>query len=455
MSINHTRLIIILVLLCQIAYPQQPAGVLKEGLITINLKDASFSNVLKILSEKTGLKFVADPEIQERKISLNLNDVSAEEAITAIMNSNALGYRPIEGTDIYMVADIRKIQRQTILKSMQCQYAKARELQDVLTRIVTPGVGVVIADERTNTLVLRENPEVLTRLEELVKQLDKPTPQIYIQAAIVEISLAKDNETGLEWLWKKPRWLSRGDRVATRFDLRATNPNPSYYDNDNQPLGIGLPLGRGLGIGIISKSFDAVMRTLQTDKEVNILSRPYLITLDNKEAVIEVGDQIPYKVLNQYGITSYEFKAATIKLSVKPHINNDQTITVEITPNADFQNGQTPDGIPIIARRMANTTVKIENDATIVIGGLMRESNTKTISKVPLLGTIPLIGALFRSKVDQKVKTELVVFINPRIITDELARQQFQPENILSPEAQQKVHKMEEKSNSSTKERKK
>jgi len=410
-----------------------------SGMVTINLKDASFNNVLRVLGEKTGLKFVADPEIQERRITVNLNNVTPEDAITAIMNSNGLAYRKIEGVDIYFVGDVRKIQRRTIIKHYRCQYADAVELQNALNRLATPGAGLVIADERTNSLIIRENPELLAYIEDLLKELDQPTPQIYIQAAIVEISQTKESDTGVEWYDD----LGSNNRIATRFDMRPITPQSNYFDNAGERLGTGLPLGQGLGIGIIYKSFDAVLGALQSDKEVNILSRPYLITLDNKTAQIEVGDQIPYKVLNQYGITSYEFKAATIKLLVKPHINNDQTITVDITPNADFQNGQTSDGTPIIARRTANTTIKIQNGETIVIGGLIRESNTKTISKVPILGSIPLIGVLFRSKLDQKVKTELVVFINPTIVTDEIIKAKLQPDSQLSEKALKQKVKLE------------
>ncbi|MCK4689777.1 MAG: type II and III secretion system protein, partial [Candidatus Marinimicrobia bacterium] len=184
------------------------------------------------------------------------------------------------------------------------------------------------------------------------------------------------------------------------------------------------------------------LRSIQTDYDLNILSRPHLVTLDNQEATIEVGDQIPYKVLSQYGITSYEFKSATVKLLVKPHINNDRTITIELKPSADFQNGQTPDGIPIIATRKAETKVKVANGKTIVIGGLMRDSDVQTINKVPILGSIPILGALFRSKINIKEKTELVIFITPRIVTDEISEEILRPEKSLSEKAMKKLDKL-------------
>jgi len=444
-------LIISIIFLTESFWYETPTRLLaqtkKEGLISINLKDASVNNVLKVLGEKTGLKFVVDPAIQNRRVTVNINDVLADDAISVIMESNGLGYRSIEGVDVYMVSDLRKIMSRTVVKKVSCQFAEAVKLQKILNQIVTPGVGAVLADERTNSLIIKENPEVIDRLEELIDELDKPTPQVYIQAAIAEISLTKNSEAGLEWLWKDPNLASSTDRVGTKFDLRQTKTGgqgqSQYMDGEGNPFPLGLPIGQGLGIGIINIHIDAVIHAIQTDYDLNILSRPHLVTLDNQEASIEVGDQIPYKVLSQYGITSYEFKSATVKLLIKPHINNDRTITIDIKPNADFQNGQTPDGIPIIATRKASTQVKVGNGKTIIIGGLMRDSDVQTISKVPILGSIPILGALFRSKINKKEKTELVIFITPRIMSNELAESELVPEKHLSDDAVKKLDKLQ------------
>lgn len=442
----------ILLLVTAIALPgfAQEASKVDETATTVslNLKDVSITNVLKTLEAKTGIKFVVDPSIQDRRISVNLNEVSAEDAISVIMESNGLGYRKIEGVDVYIVSDLSKIMRQTVVRKIVCQYSEAAKLQEILVKIVTPSVGAVIADVRTNSLIIRDNPEALAVIEGIIKDLDRPTPQIFIQAAIAEIALTKNNEAGIEFLWKDPNILSSNDRIATKFDLRQSTSGgqtgaTQYLDGGGNPWSQVLPKGIGLGVGILNVHLDAVLHALQTNYDLNVLSRPYLVTLDNQEAEIEVGDQIPYKVLNQYGITSYEFKSATVRLVVKPHVNNDQTITIEIRPNADYQNGSTPDGVPIIATRKANTRVKVGNGKTIVIGGLMRESETTTVSKVPLLGSIPLIGFLFRSNIHQKVKTELVVFITPIIVTNEMEANALQPESRLSDDAYERFQKFD------------
>jgi len=140
------------------------------------------------------------------------------------------------------------------------------------------------------------------------------------------------------------------------------------------------------------------------------------MVLDNKQAEIEVGDQIPYPKLNEFGMTSYEFKNATVKLSIFVHVNNDSTVTIRLSPQANFQQGLTPDGIPIISTRRAVTEVIVKNGQTIVLGGLMQESDVITVSKIPLLGSIPIIGELFKSTQVNKKKTELLVMITPQIV---------------------------------------
>ncbi|MGC9363236.1 MAG: type II secretion system protein GspD [Fidelibacterota bacterium] len=425
-----------------------------ESKISMNVKDASIYNVLKILESKTGLKFVVDPAIQDRRMTVNLQDVYPDEAISVIMESNDLGFRRVEGVDVYIVSDKHRIMRETKIQRFTCHFSDAMQMQKMLANILTPGVGAVIADERTNTLIIRDNPEILELLEVLLEELDQPTPQIYIEAAIAEIALTKNNEMGIEWLWKDPNLVSTSDAVGTRFDLRRTSSasttggtgtggRTQYLDGEGNLWGPGLPIGQGLGIGILNTHLDVVMHAIQTNYDLNILSKPYLVTLDNEEAIIEVGDQIPYKVLNQYGITSYEFKSASVKLSVRPHVNDDNTITINIKPNADFQNGQTTDGIPIIATRKADTRITVQNGKTVVIGGLMRESTTETVSKVPLLGSIPLLGRLFRSNIKASTKTELIVFLTPKIITPDITNTELKPADRLSDDALKKLEKFE------------
>jgi type II secretory pathway component GspD/PulD (secretin) len=172
----------------------------------------------------------------------------------------------------------------------------------------------------------------------------------------------------------------------------------------------------GFSMGIIAADIDVILGALSQTNDLNLLSTPHLMVLDNKQAEIEVGDQIPYPKLNEFGMTSYEFKNATVKLTIFVHVNNDSTVTIRLSPQANFQQGLTPDGVPIISTRRAVTEVIVKNGQTVILGGLMQESAVVTESRVPILGSIPIIGELFKSTLKSKKKTELLVMITPQIV---------------------------------------
>lgn len=237
---------------------------------------------------------------------------------------------------------------------------------------------------------------------------------MYIKGAIAEVSTTREQERGVQWFGK-----TKDEKITAGTNFSALN---------DLPIKVEFPgITAGLGVGIVDYDIDVAIALLSRHTDLNVLSSPYLITLDNQEAVIEVGDQIPYPKLNEFGVTSYEFKDATIRLKLRPHINNDSTITVFLEPQANFQQGFTPDNIPIIAKRSARTQVVVQHGKTVVLGGLMRESDVVTDTRVPLLGSTPLVGELFKSKQITKQKTELVVMITPKIV------------DLYSPEVRQNL----------------
>ena len=426
MSFKVILKILISIILISILYPKQYLfGQNAENpdvQINITLKDVRLDQALSAFNQKTGKNFIpASPEIAVKKISLILNQVSIDDAISIFMETNKLGYRQKSGTNIFLVDDISTIMTYTEIQSVPCEFAEAKKMVEVLSKIITPGVGSVFCDERTNTIIIRESPRVIRDIIKLIKELDKPTRQIYIQAAIVEISLTDNLETGVEWLWNNPIIKGGDSKVGTSFGInnKQTSIENSDLNQNSNGSAIPFPFSNGLGFGVIKSNLEVVIHALKTEYEVELLSRPKIITLDNEEAIIEVGDQIPYQVLTAYGNVAYEFKNATIRLLVKPHINNDKTITLYLEPSADYQNGVTPNNIPIIAMRKTKTNVKVENGSTIVIGGLIQSFETKTKSKVPILGSIPIIGKLFSKDITKKEKKELVLFITPVILDDD------------------------------------
>ncbi|MCG8606085.1 hypothetical protein MJD09_13980, partial [bacterium] len=386
---------------------------------------------------RLGKNLLLDPAIEDKKLTMSLKNITAMEALTAILEAHDLAYREMRG-DVYYVAKSEKIGKQTIVKNVPLKYASAVDLQPIVQTMIISESGAVMSDKRTNTLVIKESLDIIHEMEKLIIELDRPTKQVYIQAEIVEVSSTNDQELGVEWLWNRSGAVE--SRVGTDFGLQAVTTTTEGQTPQQVTDGFPFPAGTGLGVGILNTNVEAVLKALHKTNNVNLLSRPRVMTMDNQESTIEVGDQIPFQKLNQFGVTSFEFKDATVQLLVKPHIVDSNYVMLQVSPKADFQNGFTPDGTPIISTRKASTNVKVRDGQTIVIGGLIRDSLIKSESKVPVLGSIPLLGLLFKSKKSTKIKTELIVFITPIIIGDGVTNTLFNNEFKLKHDLEKKLN---------------
>lgn len=428
-----------LVLLSGELYGQIPAARDKPGnqkpnpeYVTLNLRQVSLRNTLELLSLKMGKNLILDPIVNDERLSMSMGEITPKEAFAAILEAHDLAYKTMQG-NVLFVSSIEKIGRQMVVRKISCKYAKASELAIILKNMIASEHGRVMSDPRTNSLILKESPEILTKMQSLTTELDKATQQVYIQAEVLEISTTDDEEIGTEWLWKNVEYESIEGRIGTDFELqRQLTPENSVSVEAVSDIGTDdfpFPNGKsGLGIGILNTDISVVLHALSEMNNVNLLSRPRIVTLDNQQAVIEVGDQIPFRKLNEFGITSFEFKDATIQLLVTPHVIDSTFILLSVSPKADFQNGFTLDGTPIISTRKASTNVKVKNGQTVVIGGLIRDSVVENKKKVPLLGDIPILGNLFKSRKTTKIKTELIFFITPVIMYDDMSTDMFKNE---------------------------
>ena len=378
--------------------------------ISISVKEVKLENVLRILSEKSGMIFISDPEIRTNKITLDLKEIAPLEALSIMTELYDLGFQQLGTSGKYLVTNKGDIAIPTRTVSYSCQFSEAKDLAAALTPFVTPEVGQVYGDVRTNTLIIQDTPGQITELLKLMETLDTHTDQVHIKSAIVEVSITQDHDRGVEWFTNQE--ANNGDVQSvfeTTYGLRDLIVQPLTEPTPANVTG-------GFAMGIIAADIDVVLGMLSQTNDLHLLSTPHLMVLDNKQAEIEVGDQIPYPKLNEFGMTSYEFKNATVKLTIFVHVNNDSTVTIRLSPQANFQQGLTPDGIPIISTRRAVTEVIVRNGQTVVLGGLMQESDVVTVSKVPVLGSIPILGELFKSTQKNKKKTELLVMITPEIV---------------------------------------
>ncbi|HJX33729.1 MAG TPA: type II secretion system secretin GspD [Desulfatiglandales bacterium] len=299
----------------------------------------------------------------------------------------------------------------------------------------------IIADKATNSIIIMANKDDYLVLEDIIQKLDIPRKMVYIEALIMEVSMTKQLELGVQWYGGKPAGELAGNDIGI---FSGSNPGdtgilPSVDANTSL---VTLPTGFSLGVlgdtitigGLTFPSIAAVVRAYATNSDVHILSTPQVIALDNEEAEIKVVDNVPFITRrdttssSDIAYSNYEFKDVGVILNITPQINQERFVRLKISQEVSqvVKQGKT-EGLPTTLKREAKTTVVIKDGQTIVIGGLIDETGNRTSYKTPLLGDIPIIGNLFRSRTAKLDKKNLYIFLTPHIIENpEEARELYE-----------------------------
>ena len=262
----------------------------------------------------------------------------------------------------------------------------------------------IVADEETNALLITTFVRNFPAVEKLVKQLDVLLPQVLIEAQIIEVTLDDDSVFGVEWMWEQ------GTTVNDK----------TYQQEGTTDFGLADQIF-GLKYGILSSKLDTMLHALTKDTKVNILSTPRVMTKNNQEAVINVGQAVPFLVSTQETatggiLTSTDFRDVGVILTVTPRINRSGTVSLDVNQQINSLVEFTLFDAPIISTREASAFVTIKDKQTMVIGGMIKDDKTETVHKIPVLGDIPLLGKLFRRTDTRIEKTELMVFITPHVV---------------------------------------
>ncbi len=401
-----------------------------KRLITLQFPETPLNTVLDVLSIKTGKKFITDIELAKKKVLLNLRDVTAEEALNALLDTNNLYYiRQSETSNIYVIKS--KPDQGQPLFSQQIfflSFAGAKELEPTIKQKLSKN-GQVSVDERTNSLVVSDTGDNLDKISSILKALDIPTLQVQLEAKIVEVKLDAGLQMGVnigslghnDKYYTDPLSLFYKNNYGTKDTvIPVTAVHPEY--NYAQTFAPGLGSGSGVfSFAIIHDNLNLQgdIEASKTDTNTQLLTNPRLLVMNNNEATIDIVDEVPYQqatVANGATTESTMFKDVGIKLKVKPQINRDGTIILTVAPENSFLNGTTADNIPIINTTKASTVFIMKDGETAVIGGLISETKSNTEIKVPLLGDIPIIGYLFKKKSTDKQRAELTIFIKAKIM---------------------------------------
>ena len=321
-----------------------------------------------------------------------------------------------------------------MVKLQPVNYANVKEIEKMVKRLLTPR-GSVDVDERTNTVILKDIASVIDEATALIKAIDTQTPQVMIEAKIVEANLDFGKELGAVWgLGVQPLTDGFDDTSAVRRDERLGLGNDVVFHEDSSIIGDGLNLNNvsvsnpissvangllNVGAFILDERFNVEVQIQAAESygEGKVVSSPRIVTLDNRKASIEQGVSIPFQTFEN-GDAKLEFIDAVLRLDVTPHITADKSIImkIEVQRNAPDDSVQTPTGSPAIAKNEAETETLVKDGQTLVIGGIYVVDQSETESRVPYFHKIPLLGNAFKNSEVRDIRKELLVFVTPRIV---------------------------------------
>jgi len=414
--------------------------------LSLDFKDADIKNILRLIAEVSNLNIIVADEVTG-KITMRLVDVPWDQALDIILQSKNLGKRQVGNVvriapvETLRKEDQAKLEEQRSKEKLEplvhelipVNYATAKEIMPQVKSILSER-GDVKVDDRTNTLIIKDISRTLPGVKNLVKALDTRTPMVLIEARIVEANLTFQNELGVQWgfLLGGAKAKAGGGGVTTTSTPSTTgvlgtavNEVVNLAASPRTGLGAGGAGTAGLLSAVFSRGtiqeLDVTLSAHEFKGDVKIISSPKIATLDNKEASIEQGLRFPYLVLTTEGTVSTNFIDADLKLTVTPHVTNDGTIKLIIKVKKDApSNAVVVQGTPSIDKKEAISEVLIRDGGVAAIAGLYTRDKEVQNEGVPLFNKIPLLGWLFKSQNNQDNKTDLLIFISPKIMKDEV-----------------------------------
>ncbi|MFM5598493.1 type IV pilus secretin PilQ [Aeromonas veronii] len=415
--------------------------------ISLNFQDIPVRTVLQLIADFNNLNLVTTDSVAGN-LTLRLDGVPWEQALDIILKVRGLDKRL--DNNILLVAPAEEIAArekqqlesrnqvadlaQLYTEYMQINYAKASEVAALLssesTKLLSPR-GAVSVDERTNVLVVKDTAEVISSIKRMLDILDIPVKQVVIEARMVTIDDGFDEALGVRWGVTKND--GHGNSTSGSIEGNDGSGNNNGGSTITRPtaddrLNVNLPVTNAAGTLAFQVArladgtlLDLELSALEKESKAEIIASPRVTTANQKPALIEQGTEIPYVESSSSGATSVTFKKAVLSLKVTPQITPDNRVILDLTVTQDTKGETVPtgtgDAVSINAQSIT-TQVLVNNGETLVLGGIYQQTIKSDVTKVPLLGDIPGLGALFRKTTSENKKRELLIFVTPKIVTD-------------------------------------
>ncbi|PQJ90096.1 fimbrial protein [Aliivibrio sifiae] len=417
--------------------------------ISINFQDIPVRHVLQLIADYNDFNLVVADTVQGN-LTLRLDGVPWQQVLDIILQVKGLDKR-VEG-NVVLIAPKSELdaQEQQVLEQAQMaselgalsseilsiKYAKASDIAELLVGegeiTMLSSRGSITVDERTNSLLLRDLPENIIVIKDIIDTLDVPIKQVQIEARIVTVNEGNLDELGVRW-----GITNTNGSTTVGGSIESNLAAVGLYDGGSGTSGGGLPVDDFLNVNLglanpaassiafqVAKLgsnllLDLELSALQAESKAEIISSPRLITTNKKPAYIEQGTEIPYLEASSSGATSVSFKKAVLSLMVTPQITPDNRLVLDLTVTQD-RPGQvvktgTGEAVAIDTQRIG-TQVLVDNGETVVLGGIYQHSLSNSVEKVPLLGDLPLLGVLFRRSSENIGKKELLIFVTPKVV---------------------------------------
>jgi type IV pilus assembly protein PilQ len=414
--------------------------------ISVNLKDVDLKDFFRLIHEISGLNVVLDPNVHGT-LTVVLDDVPWDQALDIVLKNNELA-RELEG-NVLRIATVETLKHEADGRRAQIEsealavekvsvtrflsYAKAKDVIVTVKKFLSQR-GDVVADDRTNAVIINDIPKTIPTIDRLLTQLDRKTQEVEIEARVVAATrqFARDIGTQLGFGWGNGHSAIGGNQAVGSSPTTVSGLTPGYITvpgSGSGGTGSSIPLFSNLGVTSPSSGLsfvnasntvriDAVLSLAESRGLLKVLSRPRVVTQNNIQALVKQGVRVPIVTQAQLGgPPTVTYVDAFLRLTVTPQITSENTIFLNVdventTPNF----GQEVQGNPELITQQATTQVLVTDGGTVVIGGVIQTQNSINISQVPLLGNLPYLGNLFKHTQVNTSNQELIFFITPRII---------------------------------------
>jgi len=405
--------------------------------ISLDFKDVDIRDVLRLIADVSDLNIIAGDEVKG-EVTIRLVDVPWDQALDVILLTKGLGFVRVGNVLRIAPAEMLKTEEEArlqerrakekledlVVKLQPVNYANVGEVSKLVKRLLTPR-GTVDVDTRTSTVIIKDIPSVIDEATALVKAIDSQTPQVMIETRIVEASLDFSKEIGTQWgFGSNPNGDGRdfgiGEDPAAKTNANSYFP---FQQGNNvvveNPITLN-PAGLlNLGGFLLNDrvNVDVRIAAAELNGEGKVISSPRVVTLDNREAIIEQGVSIPFQTFEN-GDAQLEFIDAVLSLKVTPHITADRSIimAIEVTRNAPDNSVETPTGSPAIAKNQAKTETLVQDGQTLVLGGIYVIEKAESSQRVPGFWKIPVLGNAFRNFDVEDKRRELLIFVTPSVV---------------------------------------